>query len=213
MTERIKATGHIAETDLALYVSGDLTLWDIARVRLHVSGCEGCRRMATAYREDRSRVRQIVAEMPEGIDWDRLSTEMTANIRVGLAAGECVAPRRHKAAGFGWRPAAAMAGLAVLLATGWWLNMPPSTTQALGRALSAIAHGRAGSVEMVVEQRGAFVEANANGIELRDSGGRLGVGQGTAVPVAVSVSSQGTASARYVDGDTGRMTITSVYAQ
>jgi len=206
-------TSHVTETDLALYVSGDLTLWDLARVRLHVAGCERCHRMAAAYRQDRSRVREITAEMPEGLDWERLSAEMTANIRVGLAAGECVAPRRHKAAGFGWRPAAAMAGLAVLLATGWWLNMPPSTTQALGRAFSAILHGRGSSVELVMEPRGAFVEATAAGIELRENGGRLGVLQGSEAPVAVSVSSQGSASARYADGDTGRMTITSVYAQ
>jgi hypothetical protein len=206
-------SGHVTETDLVLYVSGDLTLWDIARVRLHAAGCERCRKMAEAYRRDRERVREIAAEMPEGLDWERLSTEMTANIRVGLAAGECVAPRRHKAMGLGWRPAAAMAGLVVLLATGWWLNMPPSTTQALGRAFSAIMHGRGSSVELAMEPRGAFVEATAAGIELRENGGRLGVRQGADTPVAVSVSSQGSASARYVDGDTGRMTITSVYAQ
>ncbi|HLX41986.1 MAG TPA: zf-HC2 domain-containing protein [Bryobacteraceae bacterium] len=206
-------TGHVTETDLALYVSGDLTLWDIARVRLHAAGCDRCRRSAEAYRKDRTRVRDIVAEMPEGLDWERLSSEMTANIRVGLAAGECVAPRRHKVAGLGWRPAAAMAGLAVLLATGWWLNMPPSTTQALGRAFSAIMHGRGSSVELVMEPLGPFVEATASGVEVRENGGRLGVGQGSATPVAFSVTSQGSASARYVNGDTGQMTITSVYAQ
>jgi anti-sigma factor RsiW len=206
-------SGHVTETDLALYVSGDLTLWDIARVRLHTAGCDRCKRLAEGYHRDRTRMRQIVAEMPEGLDWERLSSEMTANIRVGLAAGECVAPRRHKTAGLGWRPAAAMAGLAVLLATGWWLNMPPSTTQALGRAFSAIAHGRGSSIELVMEPRGAFVQANATGAELRGDGGTLGFLQGGAAPVAVSVSSQGSASASYVDGDTGRMTITSVYAQ
>jgi hypothetical protein len=104
-----------------------------------------------------------------------------------------------------------MAGLAVLLATGWWLNMPPSTTQALGRAFSAIMHGRGSSVELVMEPRGAFVEATVDGVEVRENGGRLGVGGGT--PVAFSVTSQGSASARYVNGDTGQMTITSVYAQ
>lgn len=206
-------TGHITETDLALYVSRDLTLWDLARVRLHSAGCERCRRTAEEYRKDRTRVREIVSEMPEGLDWERLSSEMTANIRVGLAAGECVAPRRHRAVGLGWRPAAAMAGLAVLLATGWWLNMPPSTTVALGRAFSAILHGRGSSIELVTEPRGAFVEATANGVELRENGGRLGVLQGGPPPVTFSVTSQGSASARYVNGDTGQMTITSVYAQ
>ena len=48
------------------------------------------------YRHSRQRLKQAAAEMPEGADWDRLAAEMTANIRVGLAAGECVAPRRGK---------------------------------------------------------------------------------------------------------------------
>jgi len=205
-------TRHVAETDLALYVSGDLSLLDGALVRVHAARCERCRSTAETYRADRARVREIAVEMPQGLDWDGLAAEMTANIRVGLAAGECVAPRRRKAAGIGWRPAAAMAGLAVLLATAWWLNMPPSTTQALGRAFSAIAHGR-NNTELVMEPRGPIVEATSSGIEVRENGRTFGVSQGRAVPVAVSVSVQGSASARYVDSDTGQMTITSVYAQ
>ena len=81
------------------------------------------------------------AEMPEGLDWDRLAAEMTANIRVGLAAGECVAPRgsanrpvnliRQLASG-----GASSAGLAGgAAARAWWLNMPSPNTQALGRAM------------------------------------------------------------------------------
>ncbi len=206
-------TAHIAETNLALYVSGDLPLWRAALMRLHVTQCRWCRKRADAYRSDRAQIRRIAAEMPDGLndaDWDRLAAEMTANIRVGLAAGECVAPRRRKPVTLGWRPAAAMAGLAVVLASAWWLNMPPSTTQALGRAMTAIWHGH-GSV--MPEERGLVVEATSSGIELRENGGTLGVSQGTARPVAVSVSVQGSASASYVNADTGQMTITSVYAQ
>jgi hypothetical protein len=122
-----------------------------------------------------------------------------------------VAPRIRKST-FGWRPAAAMAGLSVVLVTAWWLNMPPSTTQALGRAMSAIVHGR-GSVTVPIEDNGMVVEASSSGIELRENGNMLGVTQGTARPLAVSVSAQGSASARYIDVDTGQITITSVYAQ
>jgi hypothetical protein len=149
--------------------------------------------------------------MPESVNWDRLAAEMTANIRVGLAAGECVAPRARKSS-FGWRPAAAMAGLAAVLVTAWWLNMPPSTTQSLGRAMSAIMRGRE-SVAMPIEDRGMMVEASSSGVELRENGNMLGVTQGAARPLAVSISAQGSASARYIDADTGQITITSVYAQ
>src|SRR5262249_30504460 len=148
--------------------------------------------------------------MPEGVEWERLASEMTANIRVGLAAGECVAPRPRKAVIWGWRPVAVMAGLAVLLAGGWWLNMPPAETKALGRAVSSIWRGRSAGTR---EERGPVVAASASGIELRENGSALAVSQGTARPVAVSVSLQGSASARYVDADTGQVTITSVYVQ
>jgi hypothetical protein len=207
-------TAHIAESSLALFVSGDLSLGRGFGVRLHVARCERCRKRLDAFRADQAQLRQIASEMPpdlsSDVDWDRLAAEMTANIRVGLAAGECVAPRRRKAVPFGWRPAAAMAGLAVVLVSAWWLNMPASTTQALGRAMTAVWHGH-GSV--MQEERGLVVEATPSGIELRENGGTLGVSQGTARPVSFSVSVQGSASASYVNADTGQMTITSVYAQ
>jgi hypothetical protein len=57
------------------------------------------------------------------------------------------------------------------------------------------------------------VSATSSGIELRENGSALAVSQGAARPVAVSVSTQGSASARYVDTDTGQVTITSVYVQ
>jgi len=200
-------TTHVAETDLALYVSGDLSLGRRALVRLHVSGCERCTRRVEAYRADRQAVRQVAGQMPD-VDWDRLASEMTANIHVGLAAGECVAPRRRKVVTLGWRPAAAMASLTVVLGMAWWLNMPPETTRSLTRALTAVWHGGAAAPE-----RGLVVEADSTGIELRENGNSLGVSQGSTRPVAVSVSVQGSASARYVNADTGQMTITSVYAQ
>jgi len=199
---------HVPESDLALYVSGDLGLMRRLLVRLHVAGCGRCRHRADAYRADRRAIREIASELPDHLDWDRLSAEMTANIHVGLAAGECVAPRRRKSVPLGWRPAAAMAGLTIVLGVAWWLNMPPETTRSLGRAFTSVWHGGT-----VPQERGLFVQADASGIELRENGASLGVSQGTNRPLAVSVSAQGSASARYINADTGQMTITSVYAQ
>jgi len=203
---------HVAESDLALFVSGDLGLMRRALVRLHVSSCDRCRGRVEAYRADRKAIREIASEIPEHVDWDRMAAEMSANIHLGLAAGECVAPRRRKVATLGWRPAAAMAALTVVLGLAWWLNMPPETTRSLGRALTAVWHGGARGITTAPE-RGLIVEADSSGIELRENGNSLGVSQGTMQPVAVSVSVQGSASARYVNADTGQMTITSVYAQ
>lgn len=204
---------HVAETTLALYVSGDLPLWRRATVRLHLSRCRWCRQMAEVYRDDRLRVREIASEMPPGVNWDKLSAEITANIRVGLAAGECVAPRKRKAASPGWRPVAAMAGLAALLVCAWVLNMPSTTTQELGRALTALWNGH-GTVNPARDGRGLVVELSSTGIELRENGSTvLGVSQDQAKLVDVSANVEGSASARYVDDNTGQMTITSVYAQ
>ena len=204
---------HIPETALALYVSNDLPLWRRARVALHVSRCRWCRQMVEIYRADRQQFRETASEIPHGVNWDKLSAEITANIHVGLAAGECVAPRKRKAAALGWRPAVAMAGLAALLVCAWVLNMPSTTTEELGRALTAIWNGH-GSVNPVHDSRGLVVELSSSGIELRENGSTvLGVSQDQAKLVDVSASVQGSASARYVDDNTGQMTITSVYAQ
>jgi hypothetical protein len=204
---------HIPETVLALYVTRDLALWRRAWVRLHVNECDRCRRGVELYRADQARIREATRALPADLDWNRLASEMTANIRVGLAAGECVAPRPRKTAALGWRPAAVMAGLVALLAGAWWLNTPPADTQALGRAIRTVWNGPARRMPNRLDERGPVVEATASGIELHENGSTLGVSQGTARPLAVSVNVQGSASARYVDAETGQMTITSVYVQ
>ena len=209
-------TRHVKETDLALYAAGDLRLWQRAAVHLHVRNCQSCSTVVEEFRADGRALRDAAGGLPEGLDWARLSAEMTANIRVGLAAGECVAPRGHarQLIPASWRPMAlaslVTAVLAVLLAGGWWLNMPSQETQALSRAMRSIWHGRS----VMQEERGAVIEASSEGIELRKDGGALGVSQDAAKLVSVSVSTQGSASAHYVDQDTGQVTITSVsYAQ
>jgi hypothetical protein len=213
---------HIAETDLALYCTRDLTVARRARVWLHIRGCESCRSRMLAYWADREDRRAGANNLPDGVDWDRLSAEMTANIHVGLAAGECVAPRSRKASSFwqspagprwvsAWRPAAVVAGLAVLVGAAWWLNMPPSDTDALSRVMHSIIHG--GRRGVLPEDMGPVVEATSAGVELRENGGALQVSQSGQRPLTVSVSAQGSASAHYIDTDTGQVTITSVYVQ
>ena len=150
--------------------------------------------------------------MPANVDWDQLAAEMTANIRVGLAAGECVTPRERKVAVMSWRPVAIAAGLVVLLAGAWWLNIPRTDTEAIGRAIRDMATG--GRMSATQEERGPVVGASSAGVVLVENGGRMGIDQGGLEPVMYSVSTQGSASARYVDQDTGQVTITAAtYAQ
>jgi hypothetical protein len=210
---------HVKDTDLALYASGDLRLLQRLSVRLHLAKCESCRDLADEFRADARLLHDAAGELPEGVNWARLSAEMSANIRVGLEAGECVAPRaqsKHARVPIlilpAWRSLALASSVALVLAavlgTGWWLNMPAEETQALGRVLRSAWHGRNLPVD-----RGPVIEASSDGIELRKDGGSLGVSQDKAKLMTVSVSTQGSASARYVDQDTGQVYITSVYDQ
>ena len=206
---------HPLQTDLALYSSGDLPLWRRPLVRLHVSGCDRCRSWVEAFRADRESLRSLAAEMPAGVNWDRLAAEMSANVRVGLEAGECVAPRvRKPTLAPGWRVAAAFAGVTALLVSAWWLNMPQGETAALGHVVHKIAQARPwrGGIR-ALEDAGPTVQVSAAGIQLQQNGGTLGMSQGQEPPISVTLSVQGSARARYIDADTGQVTITGVYAQ
>jgi hypothetical protein len=225
-----KMTRHPLETSLALYAAGDLPVWQRAGAWLHIRSCSACQALVQTYRADRKELISGAGDLPPALenqgDWDRLATEMTANIHLGLAAGECVAPRSRGRGGFiagfapgftrAWRPAAVVAGVMVVVSAAWWLNMPPSDTQALGRVMRGIVHGGRRSVlspSMLAGDAGPVVEATPAGVELRENGGALGVAQSGLRPLTVSVSVQGSASAHYIDTDTGQMTITSVYVQ
>ena len=206
---------HVMETDLALYAAGDLPFWRGAlvhlRVRLHLRRCDDCRGLVEALRADREELRGSADDMPAGLDWDQLAAEMTANIRVGLAAGECVTPRERKVPAISWRPAAIAVGVVVLLGGAWWLNVPRTDTETIGRALRSMATGERSTSPQ--EERDPVVGASSSGVELLENGGRLGIGQSGLQPVMYSVSTQGSASTRWVDQDTGQVTITAVYVQ
>jgi len=199
---------HVIETDLALCVAGDLPFWRSALVNLHVRRCDECRDLLEALRADRQELRRSVDDMPANVDWDQLAAEMTANIRVGLAAGECVTPRERRVPTISWRPAAIAAGLVMLMAGAWWLNIPRTDTEAIGRALRNMATGR----RVPQEERGPVVGASSSGVEVLENGGRMGIEQSGLHPVMYSVSTQGSASARYID-EAGQVTITAAYVQ
>ena len=206
---------HPPQADLALYSTGDLPLWHRQVVRLHLAGCDACRSWVAAFDSDRESIRRLASEMPQGVNWDRMAAEMSANVRVGLEAGECVASRVHKPTlSTGWRVAAASAGVAILLVSAWWLNMPRADSIALGRAMQRLAQkGPWHLGDLDLEDRGPTVQVSASGIQLQQNGGTLGMSQGQQRPVNVTLSVQGSARARYIDADTGQITITGVYAQ
>lgn len=189
---------HPSDATLALYAGQELGLPARWRTRRHLARCERCRAEVDAYAGMRAELPEML-EVPEA-GWSRLAAEMKANIRLGLAAGECVRdgqpeePRRAPL--FGRRALVAYASIAALVAASILLERPLPRPRA---------------------SEGVTLEANALGIQLKGRGQSLSLLHGGAAAernaVTFSVSAQGSMRARYVDSDTGHVTINNVYAQ
>jgi hypothetical protein len=184
---------HPDRPTLALHTGGDLGLFARWRTRRHLSKCGDCRDQAAAFHALRAILPEL-AETPE-LSWNRLAAEMKANIRLGLAAGECVRagqmPLRDTPLFTRARAVVAFASVVVLLFAGMVLEHP--------------APG-------VPKYDGVVVQATANGIQVREGGQALRLLHSGAQNVQYSVGAQGSMRARYVDPETGYVTINNVYA-
>ncbi|MBI1896602.1 MAG: hypothetical protein HYZ57_04765 [Acidobacteria bacterium] len=184
---------HPGETRLALFAGGDLHGLERWTTALHVRRCAECAREVDGFRSAAAVFEEACTSVPRDLGWERLAAEMTANIHVGYEAGECVGgpPRVH--APVRWRLAAALAGLVILLSGAWWLNMPGGKR-------------RTAPDEVVLE-------ATPSGIQMRQSDGALTLMHTRAASQTVFVSAPGTLRARFVDSETGQVTINNVYAE
>jgi len=187
---------HPGQTILALYAGEDLGWFRRLRTERHLASCSACRAEVAAF----SAAREELAGMSDlpAIPWSRLAAEMKANIRLGLAAGECVRPPQSLAA-FAWlsggRGFAAFASVAALLVAGLYLQRPAPPPAPLAARQDAV------------------LRATANGIELNQGGQTLSLLHVRAGDVTYSAGAQGSIRARYVDSDTGNVTINNVYVQ
>lgn len=183
---------HPNEAKLALHAGGDLGPVARWRARRHLARCPECREEIARFEQLR-RLLPSLADSPE-VHWNRLAAEMRANIRLGLAAGECVRADERAGAGSMWssaRVGVALASVAVLLATGVVLERPGPT---------------------VARETGVVVQATADGIQVRQGGQALGLmHSGTSrEAVTYQVGAQGSVEARYVDSETGYVTVNKV---
>lgn len=189
--------GHLSDETLALLAGGELTGFAAWRARRHVGRCEICRLVLEEMEVVRGSFRNAAEELPPGVNWTRLSREMQANIRVGLEASECVAPVAPKAEPLGWRPAVALASLMIVVVTGWYLNA------------SRLVPKPFASVKGEPAADAASVELTPTGVELRQGSQGFALLNPRANRVTYSVGSA-SAQARYVDVETGQVTITQV---
>ena len=190
---------HPGENRLALYAGGELSWWEKFALVRHVRGCAACRRRVEMHRADRIALREALAGSAEFPDWERLAAEMTANIHVGLAAGECVEPARAGRVRPRWQRA-------IILA--------PVIVPVLVLAVVLLRMGQnppaAGNADWV---EGTLIETTGGGIEWRQGAAGLSLQIPPGGAVTYLVNARGEVRARYVDEETGQVTIHNVYAQ
>jgi len=189
---------HPSESTLALYAGGDLGPFARWRTDRHLAGCDSCREDVAAFAGLRDAL-PALGDIPDAL-WDPLAPEMKANIRLGLAAGECVrssdAPRRHSLFS-GVRAAVAVASIAAVLITAMVLEHPfPRQQPGPRRAPESV-----------------ILQTTRDGIEVGDGGQGLKLKHAGAQNVMYSVGAQGSMRARYVDPETGNVTINNVYVE
>jgi hypothetical protein len=183
---------HLSPTMLALMAGRDLGGFAAWRAQRHLDRCTKCRASVSEIQASRSKLKDAAGELPPGVNWDRLSSEMRANIHVGLEAAEAVAPvfgRPH----LDWRAAVAFACLVAVVLTGWVMNVPRFVPQ-------PIASVSSGS---------ATVELSPSGVELKRGGQGFAMLHPRSNRVSYSVGTEG-AEARFVDMETDQVTITHV---
>lgn len=183
---------HPSLEELALWAGGELPWWKKPGLSWHLKRCTSCRSQADKFVHLRSWLEQTAQGLPEGVDWDRLAAEMAANIRLGLAAGECVGePARSPSSVHRWI-AVASAALMLVVGVMWWLHVP--------RTRPAV---RSTEPDIVVQVTG-------EGIELKGAHGAMTL----IVPrreAFVAASSAGSVSASYLDEQTGLVVVSDVY--
>jgi hypothetical protein len=233
MTDQNK---HPRDQQLALYSGGDLEFLERIRVGLHLRGCAACRNGVQSHASLREALPKLSSDpaflQGQIANWDRLSDEMTANIRLGLSAAECIGPSKEerraarRAAqwlpdflsggalsgsswfGTSWKPALAGFGLCALSVGAFWFNTPPEQKHTLARAWDAMTHGG-----VPLGERGVVLEATQAGLEMKQDGRSLiTVRHPERKPASVSASLGGSIRAGYVDDETGQVTYTNVYS-
>ncbi len=191
-------SGHPSEAELALLAGGDCGWLERLRLNNHVSHCGDCQDAMASFADIRTSLREMAlpAVAVEDAKWQRLAGEMRANIRLGLAAGECVAATPVESAPKAWFPrfAYGAAGVVLLVGAGMFLRgLLPRPDLPLARA--------------------TVVESTAKGIQVRTTAGTMTLLNQSDAEPDQTITSQGAVRARYVDGNTGTVTITSVYAE
>jgi hypothetical protein len=193
---------------LALYSRGELP-WRLRwRTASHLKHCPDCEQQVLLFRSATAQLkREAEAQTLTGFeataDWPRLEREMLGNIAVGVAAGRCIEKGSRKRAGL-WKAAFA-AALAAVFVAGWMTHIPAEQTAHFTDSLRYLLGGQHQPLT------GTVVQTTPDGIAVRAQGATLTILHPRSA--VVSLSGPSAVAARYVDSETGEVTITNVYGQ
>ena len=166
---------HPAASRLELYACGDLGGLSAWRTQRHVRGCAECRGEVARLRRFWQSVDWSL-DLPES-HWKALAGEMRANIRVGLAAGQCVDTAKTL------RPGrlplvAALASVLLVAAAGAWLHQgvapiaaPPQAAAERADVLDFVNGVPQASIRTVSasgEMRSRYVDRESDGVTIVD---------------------------------------------
>lgn len=202
------AVPHPAPELLALYTRGDLPLVTRLRLRSHLQECHECEQLVAVFVSATAELKreastETLTAFEAIADWHSLEREMLGNIVVGVAAARCIEKVGRQRT---WLPRVALtAGLAALFVAGWATHIPHEQTSQVLASVARYLGGRR------ISPLGNIVRTTPTGIAVRSAGVTLTI---LHPPTAlVSMSGSSSVEARYVDQDTGQLTITNVYGQ
>lgn len=203
-----KAAEHPGLELLSLYSSGDLPLLLRLRTGRHVHACADCEQQVLSLRAAKTELRreaqgEVLTGFEAIADWQSIESVMMGNIRVGVAASRCienVGRSRRVGLRFAWG-----AGMIALFMAGWVARVPSEDSQRIVTALRRVV-----GLDQT-QFAGTVLRSTPEGISVRTQDATLTILHPPAA--VVSVSEPGSVSARYVDDDTGQVTITNVYGQ
>jgi hypothetical protein len=208
-SEGARNSGHPNLETLALYSKGDLQWlrrWKIGR---HIGRCGDCEGQVLRFRCVSAEVKreaesQILTAFEATTDWARLEREMIGNIAVGVAAARCI-EKVGRGRILPARGAWLTAGLALLFLAGWFTNVPSEQRDHLTASIRR-------SMGMEVPQSaGTLVRTTRAGIAVRAQGATLTILHPPSAVISLAGSSS--LGARFVDEETGEVTITNVYGE
>ena len=192
---------HPSIETLALFAGGELPFLQKWSTRRHVRSCDSCQSEVRAFHEASRAAVHETEIMPEGVHWESLSAEMRANIHLGIEASEAISAYRpvepQGMPSLSWH-AVTLGGAAACVAMFLYWNSALRKQEHLA-AMRAPAP--------------IVVNASKEGVEISDGARGLSLTNpvNSQSGVLVTVSTSGAAATRYVDQDSGQITVNNVY--